>query len=219
VDPLDAIRREVEGRGPYQPPGKKQARNKQPLPMHGRPRQPTASARASELGQHWYDLATRAGFDLPYDANYFSLALQRKIENDDEMKPLLLAEHADQVSRWVRKMIDVWWAPGDDDGGGYLTGEVQARNAKEYFLGHDWEDLREYARSSLLAKHLKEHGRKVEPPVYEDQQEYLDRLDAIRAKAQIDPFLRSLEDAPDRPEVDPQGRDRLRSWREKRRKK
>lgn len=218
----DDIRRELDGRGPYEPPAKKQRTKKQrpaSATAPARTKQPTASARASELGQRWYDFALLAGFDLPYDANYFSLALQRKIENDEEMKPYLLADHTDQVSRWVQKMIDIWWAIGNDDGGGYLTGEINSRSAKEFFLGSDWDDLREYAKSSLQAKYLKEHGRKVGPPAYEGQQEYLDRLETLRRTGVTDQFLRRLEEAPERPEVDPKGRDRLRSWREKRRKK
>lgn len=223
-DPIDEIRREVEGRTAHgDAPGRKPARrgrhNPATSPGSGRPRQPTASARASELGQLWYDLGNRNGFDFPYDANYFALALQRKIERDPEIKPFLDKGKHDQVSRWIRKMIEIWWAEGNEEGGGYLTNEIQPRNAKEYFLNTDWDDLRDYARTALRAIYLKQHGKKVPPPIYPDQQEYQARLDEIRRKAKINPYLRHVDEAPERPEVDPEGRQRLRSWREKRSKK
>lgn len=219
---LDEIQSEFSSDDRYRPqPGqqrKKPARTRSQEPR--RNRQPLAPAQASTLGQVWYDHGVQAGFEFPYDPNYFALALQRKIDSDSEFAPYLAKGKHDQVRRWVEKMIDLWWNPvRHDDQGGYLTGEVTARNAKEYFLGHDWDDLRDYAKSCLRAAYLKEHGRRVDPPIYGNQQEYQERLSRVRSEQAVRTYVEHLDEAADRPEVDEGARDRLRSWRDKRRKK
>lgn len=167
------------------------------------------------LAQDWYDRGEVHGFSFPYDVNYFALALQRKIERDPEIKPFLDKGSHDQVQRWVSKMIERWWEE-------YADGTIHAGNAKDFFLGNDWDDLRYYARSCLRAKYLLEHGRRVPPPLYPEQKDYQDRLTGIRNRARINEFLRQQEQRPETPEetsLDPEGRERLRSFVEKRRTK
>jgi hypothetical protein len=221
---VDDIQSEFGSNDRYRPqPGqqrKKPARTQTRTSEPRRSRQPAASHRASALAQIWYDHGTASGFEFPYDVNYFALALQRKIENDPEFRPYLVKNKHDQVQRWVAKMIEIWWNPvGSDDLGGYLTGDVSARNAKEMFLATDWEDLRDFAKSCLRAAYLKEHGRRVDPPIYGSQQEYQERLSRVRREETVRTYVENLEEASDRPEVDESARDRLRSWRDKRRKK
>jgi hypothetical protein len=174
-----------------------------------------ASERASILGQMWVDLGTAAGFQFPYDVNYFSLALQAQIEGDSEMQALLQQNEHDKVERWVEKMIERWWAE-------YVTNEIHSGTAKDFFLRTDWDDLREYARTCLRAAYLLEHGSRRTPST-----EYLaagrelhDRLAEMVSQDRATTYAKKTLEAEETPlELDPKGRDRLRSWREKRRKK
>lgn len=229
MDDLFAINRELSGkptlddssprRGSQRKRNRKEPRTK--AGFQAKPKTSRASERASHLAQRWYDLGEAEGFSFPYDVNYLALALQRKVEGDKEMRPLLLAGKHDQVERWVHKMIGIWWNAVDEDGhGGYLTNEINQRNAKDYFLDTDWDDLREYALSNLRMAYLREHGRRVSPPVYDNQQKHRERLESLRKEAVVEQHLRTLEEHPElneRPEVDDDGRERLRSFVEKRR--
>lgn len=227
-DRADLVRAEINGRTPGDPaekrPRPKRERKDKPQFQAGSGRkQPTASERSSMLAQVWYDLGEQEGFSFPYDVNYFALALQKKIEHDKEIRPFLEQEKFDQVERWVSKMIEIWWNPVDNDGnGGYLTNEINQRNAKDYFLDTDWDDLRDYARSCLRAKYLVEHGRRIPAPLYPEQQEYQQRLQDLRKQHSVDQHLRRLQDEPEPPErtpLDEKARERLRSFADKRRKK
>jgi hypothetical protein len=154
-------------------------------------------------------MAGAASLDLPYDVNYFALALQRKVENDSEMVHLL--GDGDRVDRWVAKMIERWWAE-------YVSNDVHARNAKEFFLDVDWDDLREYARSCLRAAYLKEHGRRVPPPEYPNQRDFRQSLDQVENAGSVRRLVETAES--DEPlverELDGDRRERLRSWRRSR---
>jgi hypothetical protein len=217
LDPVTNINREMSGKPALDegdPRRKRASRIRPPAKQAARNRQPQASESASILAQAWYDEGAERGFSFPYDVNYLALAIQRKVENDPEMQPFLNKGKHEQVERWVAKMIERWWAE-------YADNTIHAGNAKDYFLRHDWEDLRYYARSCLRAKYLLEHGRLVPPPLYPNQQEYQDRLQEIRQRESINANLRKVEedDLPERHPVDEQARERLRSFAEKRRKK
>lgn len=220
------IRNEINGRDSrsYEPtPAKKVRTVRSPRREVGRSRQPQAPEWSSMLAQVWCDNAAGVEFDLPYDVNYFALALEKRVEQDPVLQKFLVKGKDEQVHRWVRKMIDLWWSPVDNDGrGGYLTGEVTARNAKDYFLGEDWNDLRDYARSCLRAAYLLEHGKAVAPPVYPNQQEYQSRLRTLQQRADVSRYLHEIEEGGEPPEpreLDEEDRKRLRSFVEKRRNK
>lgn len=223
----DDIRRALEGKPPWTgtPAPKRKPTAKGPRTYRqSSPQTPktVASERSSMLAQRWYDLGEAEGFAFPYNVNFFAVALQRKVETDKEIKPFLDADKHDQVQRWIRKMIDLWWDPVDEEGsGGYLTGDINQSNAKDFFLDKDWDDLRDYARSCLRAAYLKEHHRVAPRPIYTNQQAYQAELQEIHDRAVVDQHLRRLEEdpAPERGELDPEGRKRLRSFRDKRRKK
>lgn len=223
MDQADAIRRELSGSNQGRGSEPRSRRDRQPRARgrefraagQSKPKGPVASERASELGQRWYDLAVAEGFDLPFNANYFALALQRKIERDPEMQPFLRAGKHDQVQRWVAKMIDTWWEPVDEDGrGGYLTNEVTAKNAKDYFLGEDWDDLRYYARSNLRKDYVMKHGKVAPKPFYPQQAEHRARMEEIRREASVKRWLKLNDEADANPRepIDPEARQRLRSW-------
>jgi hypothetical protein len=174
-----------------------------------------ASERASILGQMWVDLGNAAGFQFPYDVNYFALGLQAQIESDPEMQALLQRDEHDKVERWVEKMIERWWAE-------YVSNEIRSGTAKDFFLRTDWDDLREYARTCLRAAYLLENGsRKTPSDTYlAAGRELHDRLAEMAAQDRATTYAKKTLEADQAPlELDPKGRDRLRSWREKRRQK
>lgn len=225
MDPLDAVRREVDGKGPREEGVARKPRPRQKAARPGfqpsRKKQPQAGEQASLLAQEWYDQGNATGFDFPYDVNYFALALESRIEKDREIQKFLAKGKRDQVDRWIRKMIEVWWNPVDNDGnGGYLTGDVSARNAKDFFLDTDWEDCRDYARSCLRAAYLRQHGRRVPAPIYPDQKEYRERLDELRHRQKVETYVRQvdLDEKTAQARLDQNDRQRLRSFVEKRRK-
>lgn len=207
MESADDIYRELSGKpaaGEYRG-SKKAPRRSKPAAASGRPpRRPTAPPLASEVAQSWMDAAAVAGFDPPYDTNYLALAVQRRVDSDPEIR-VMLKDHPDRARRWLLKMVERWWAE-------YLTGEVTAHNAKEYFLSNDWIDLRNYARSCLRAAYLREHGRSVGPAVYENQVEYRDRLARIRLEDRLDALTREDDTVV---ELDETRRSRLSSWRKR----
>ncbi len=183
-------------------------------PAYTKPKREQAPERASMLAEVWVSTGNALGWDFPYDVNFLALALHRKIETEPEFKPYFAADRGTQVERWVLKMIERWYAE-------YTTEAINARNAKEYFLSEDWDDVLDYARTCLVAAHLKVTGRRIESPVYPEQQDYQDRLAEIRKREGIDGLLRKVDEAaedaresPSRVEV--KDRERVRSWREQR---
>lgn len=221
----DDIRRQLSGDKPFFSDQKKSAGKKKRSASGNdrtpdKPRQPRASLEASSLGQQWYDLGTANGFEFPYDANFFALALERKISADPEFQKLIAENDRAKVDRWVTKMITLWWEEADEDGlGGYFTNEIRPGNAKEYFLVQDWDDLRDYARSCLRAAYLKKYGRRVPMPDNPNQQEYRQRLEDVHREHQVHTYVRDVDLDAEPPKVDASARERLRSWRENRRKK
>lgn len=217
MDEVDRLQREMKGLDPDAAPGPRKrprpTRGHQAPRPSGKPRQPQASERSSILAQRWYDAAEQMGFALPYDVNYLALALQHKIETDPEFRPYLLQGHADQVERWVAKMVERWWAE-------YVDTTIHARNAKDMFLGEDWDDLRYYAHSCLRAAYLVEHGTRVSTPMYPDQQDYHERLERTTQEAMTKRVVAETLEAPsEEHQIDPEGRGRLRSFVERRRRK
>jgi hypothetical protein len=195
---IDAIRREAEGRAAYDPSQKKK-RKKRATPGRtpSKAKQPSAGLRESSWAQAWYDLAVSHGYSLPYDVNYLALALAKRVARDTEIQQILATRGAEQVDRWLHKMVERWWADYADD-------TVHAGNAKDLFLGEDWDDLRYYARSCLRAAYLKQHGRTVrwtEPDINtEDEAEEVRSeqqvlRDALR-KQRTDAYLQRIEDDP-----------------------
>lgn len=216
MDPMN-IRREIDGRPPVdrdRPPARtKRQRSARQERTPAKPKRPPASERASILAQDWYDRGEARGLSFPYDVNFMALALAAKIEQDPAMAPYLAKGQHDRVQRWVAKMIERWWEE-------YVDGVIHAGNAKDYFLGTDWDDVRYYAKSCLQARYLKEHGRRVPAPMYPQQQEYQQRLKTLQDEAKVSRHIQALEEAPaEPPTLDEKGRSRLRSFVEKRRKK
>lgn len=211
TNPADISRQFGDRAGRPEP--QKATRKKKPS---DKPRQPRAGIGPSTLGQRWYDLGEAQGFEFPYDANYFALALEKKISKDPRLQKV--AGDGDKLDRWVTKMIEVWWGTADEDGrGGYFTHEITPRNAKEYFLVNDWDDVRDYAHSCLRAAYLKEHGRRVAPPEYPNQQAYQKRLEDVQKEHRIRSFVSTVDLEAEPPKVDEEGRARLRSWRDRKR--
>lgn len=212
MDDPSAIMREMEGRparnGNQKPTRQKRRGSQQPT----KAKQPRASERASVAAQDWYDRGERAGFSFPYDVNYFALGLQQKVETDPRMAPLLVAGQHDRVERWLAKIVMNWWNH-------YVDGSVTASNAKEMFLGNDWEDVRDWAMGNLRKDYLLKHGKRVDPPIYAHQQDYQGRLEDLHKTAQIDRYLASQPEEADHQPLDPEGRDRLRSFANQRRRK
>ena len=184
-------------------------------------KRPQASERASILAQDWYDQGAALGFDFPYDVNYFALALQRRIEHDAEMRVYLKHNRHDQVERWVSKMIERWYAE-------YVSNEIHAGNAKDFFLATDWDDLRDYSKTCLEAAWAKKHGKRKAVHRFTDDdnetgvrnREYREELDDLRKRHAVEAYLAQVAEA-EAPDVqlDEEGRERLRSWRDKRRSK
>jgi hypothetical protein len=206
----DAIRREMKGSSSEpQPPARKKSRRSQDRSER---RQPLAPERWSMLAQDWYARGEAVGFSFPYDVNYLALALQRTVEADSEIRAFLAKGRHDQVDRWLAKMVERWWEDYTDEA-------ITAKNAKEYFLEIDWDDLRDYARSCLRAKYLLEHGRRVEPPVYPGQTEYQERLRELGRRSRVQREVEHVDADVEPPQVDPDSRARLRSFVTTRRKK
>lgn len=162
--------------------------------------------------QDWYDRGVERGFTFPYDVNYLALAIQKRVESDPKMSALL--EDGDKVDRWMAKMNANWWDF-------YADETITASNAKDYFLGHDWEDLRDWAHGNLRKDYILKHGKPVPPPVYPEQQAYQQRLEDLRKQAVVDAYFQRLEEEPEvepRAPLDPEARERLRSWASQRRK-
>lgn len=218
MDPVDALRREINGLDPDQDP----APRKKPRPRGNRagnrgsqatrPKRPQAGEEASILAGKWYQTGNRFGWEFPYDENFFALALEPVLAKDDICQRLRDAGRPKDVSRLVEKMIEVWWRD-------YVNGEVKPSNAKEYFLVIDWEDVRDYSLNSLRAKYLKQHGRPVPAPEYPNQQEFQARLRAQETNARLGRMLADAEDKPEVRPVTPEERARLRAFVEKRKSK
>lgn len=213
--------REFSGKSGYQPPAKVRGKKKSGhgygsrTPAPAKSKQPRASDRASFAAQQWVDHAEARGFNLPYDVNYFALGLQSKIERDPEIGSVIRTGDMDKAERWVAKMIDNWWEH-------YVNESVTASNAKEMFLGEDWDDLRDWARSNLRKDYLVQHGTRVPMPDYPGSREYAERLQEIHRRGVVEQYLRRLADAPpvdDRPPLDVSARERLRSFANRRRRK
>lgn len=214
MDDPSAIMREMEGRPSRtgnQTPPRKQKPPRGSQHQSTKAKQPTASERSSVAAQVWYDRGERAGFSFPYNVNYLALALQQKVEKDPRMAPLLVAGEHDKVERWLAKIVANWWDH-------YVDGSVTSSNAKEMFLGHDWEDVRDWAHSNLRKDYLLKHGKRVEPPAYSNQQEYQGRLEDVHRTAQINRYLASQPEEVDHQPLDPGGRDRLRSFANRRKR-
>lgn len=217
---VDQVRRELDGKPDrdYDSQPRRRTRNRPPrsgFPTRTQKKHPQASERSSLLAQRWMDAGSAAGFEFPYDVNFFALSLQRKVEGDKAMRDLLLKEDYDKVERWVAKMVERWWAE-------YVSNEITAANAKDYFLVTDWDDLREYARTCLRAAYLLKHGRRVTPSVeaLAAGRELHDRLAEKSRETEVSNYVEQVLTTEEQPlELDPKGRDRLRSWREKRRNK
>lgn len=222
MDEATDIWRQLSGKtGGYQQPakshGKKPDRRGSQPPAQNKTRQPRASERASMAAQDWYDRGASFGFSFPYDVNYFALALQRKVEADPRMSPLLA--DGDKVDRWLAKMNANWWGTADSEGGGgYVDGTITASNAKEMFLGEDWNDVRDYAHTNLRKDYLLKHGKRVKPAVDPNSQEYRGRLEDLRRAATVRQHLQHVEEAGDRPVLDESARGRLRSFANRRRR-
>lgn len=103
-------------------------------------------------------------------------------------------------------MIERWWEE-------YVNEEVNATNARNFFLEIDWEDLREYSRNCLIGSYLKSHGKPINPKDFETEEqahEHHDRLTQIRVNGLID--ILTEDDEPP-PRLDSDQRERLRSWK------
>jgi hypothetical protein len=214
VEDPDDIRRQLSGKPARgdQPPAKRQRERKQKFRDEPRTRQPRASERSSIVAQDWYDRGTAQGFPFPYDVNYLALAIQQRVERDPEMQALLAKDEHDKVQRWLAKMVANWWDH-------YVDGTITASNAKEYFLGQDWDDLRDWALSNLRKDYLLRHGKRVRPTIDAGSKEYAERLEGIRKRHAVERFLDTHPEDEERPELDPEARDRLRSFANRRRKK
>jgi hypothetical protein len=207
--------REMSGKpsGTRQPPAKRQRKSRGNQPQPTKAKQPRASLRASAAAQDWYDRGEGFGFSFPYDVNYLALAIQRKVEHDPKMSRLLA--DGDKVDRWLAKMSVNWWDH-------YVDESIHAGNAKEMFLGNDWEDVRDWAHSNLRKDYILKHGRKVDPSVNPNMasKEFRERLEKIHSEAQVQRYLDSHpEDEGERPALDTTARDRLRSFANRRRRK
>ena len=219
---VDEIRRSISNKPPREysdsRPRRRSGSKSKPRPGYPeshRKRHATASDRSSILAQQWVDAGNAAGFQFPYDVNFFALALQAKIEGDSEFQKLLRKDEHDKVERWVEKMIERWWAE-------YLSNEITPANAKGYFLDIDWDDLQEYARTCLRAAYLLKHGTRKQRDVVAlaDGKRFRDHMAELEAEQQVSAYVdRTLSKESTALELDPKGRDRLRSWREKRSKK
>jgi hypothetical protein len=137
---------------------------------------------------------------------------QLKVERDPEMKMLLAKGEHDKVARWLAKMVDNWW-------GHYADGAITAANAKEYFLGQDWDDLRDWALGNLRKDYLLEHGKRVKPTITPASREYRERLEGIHKKHSVERFLDTHPETEERAPLDPEAQSRLRSFANRRRKK
>lgn len=215
TDPM-AIMRELSGKpasSGFQPKHKRQRdRGSRGHQQPARSKQPRASERASMAAQVWYDRGESLGFTFPYDVNYFALALQRKVEHDPRMQPFLTRGEFEKVERWLAKMITNWWDH-------YADGTITASNAKEFFLGNDWEDVRDWAHTNLRKDYLLKHGKRVDPPLYPNQKDYQQRLENIHKASQVQRYLEGHPEEGGREGLDPEGRSRLRSFANRRRRK
>ena len=214
-DPTDLIRAAVAGKpvGSEPPARQKPTRPKASRPERAAstgPRQPTANPMPSEVAQRWYDLGNQQGWEFPYNVNFLALAISERIEKDDFLVRVREKQGEDPVRRLLLKMVEVWWRD-------YINGEVTRRNAKEYFLDEDWDDVRYYAWSSLRAKYLKEHGVRKPLKALADEGDFgrdlQERLKALRLSQQVEDILAQPE--VDRTPLDETARERLRSFREK----
>jgi hypothetical protein len=211
MDPTEALRREMSGQAPRdaEAPRKKRDR-KSRSSAPDKPRQPRAGFEESQVAEAWMREAESRDLAVPFDANWLALQIAERVRVDPEMSRY---PDPDQVHRWLIKMVEVWWKEWTAEG-------VDRRNASSMFLDVDWDDIRYYARISLRAKYLKEHGTWVEPPIYVGQQEYTQTLDEIRTAQRIKEMQKQAEEHPlPQAEVDETRRERLRSWRERRRSK
>jgi hypothetical protein len=214
MDPL-ALSREMRGDSPAPRDRPKMNRQRQARGSQQQPakaKQPRASERASVAAQDWYDRGEAHGLTFPYDVNYFALALQRKVERDPRMKPLLT--DGDKVDRWLAKMNANWWDH-------YADGMIHGGNAKEMFLGQDWDDVRDWAHSNLRKDYILKHGRRVQPSVNPNNSsvEFRERLAAIHTEAQVQRYIESHPEQGESPSLDETGRERLRSFANRRRRK
>lgn len=177
-------------------------------------KQPPASERSSIVAQEWYDRAVDRGFNLPYNANYLALAIQDKIQNDPRMRKFLAAGRADDVLRWAQRMVSNWWDF-------YVDEDITQSNAKDYFLGNDWEDLRDWALDNLKSEYNVKHGKRIPPPLYPNQQDYRRRLEDIDRQQAINRWLDTHPEqvSEDAPRLDPKAHERLRSWSERQKQK
>lgn len=175
------------------------------------------------LAQEWMDRGEAAGFHLPYDTNFFALALDARIERD----PTLMEYRAlpdDRFERWVSKMIDRWWEEYAFDAD--MPGKVTAANAKDFFLDVDWDDVRDYAFSCLRAKYLMAHGRRrrlvTEAETPEESKQRRAAHDELRRLAEDARIRRAVEsistEADPPPAPTDEDRERLRAWRDRRKK-
>ena len=210
MDQADLLWREASGK-PERPstPAKKSRRTQSRTP--DRVKQPEAAELPSLLAGSWFRLGEERGFRFPYNENYLALAIQRKVDADEDLQRYLESGRDDEVNRWLHKMVERWWAE-------YADEVVTESNAKEYFLDRDWSDLKYYARSCLRAAYLKKHGKPVPEPEYPNQQAYRQRLKQIHQQAQVEQVA-EVEESELTGQLDPEARGRLRSFREKRSKK
>jgi hypothetical protein len=210
-----AIRREMDGKPAYQPNdrGRKKTHRQKPAGRKQEParsKQPRASQRASVAAQDWYDRGESHGLTFPYDVNYLALALQRKVERDPKMSPLLA--DGNKVDRWLAKMVANWW-------GHYVDGSIHGGNAKEMFLGEDWDDVRDWAHSNLRKDYVLKHGTKVQPSINPNSATFRDRLKEIHTEAQVQRYVDSQPEVGESPPLDETGRERLRSFANRRRRR
>lgn len=186
-----------------------------------RTRLPDADTETSLLAQAWFDAGEERGFSFPFNVNFLALALAEKISKDPVFAKFRQDEEASagetrdqQIHRWVAKMVERWWAE-------YADGTITASNAKDHFLEYDWDDLRYYAHSCLRAAWLTEHGVRQARPEYPDQQKHRGELRRIREESTLTEYWSRVEDAGEEiaEPLGPEGRERLHSFAETRRKK
>lgn len=228
MNDVDAITREFSDKEPWSE--KKPKKSKTSLARKSRPgfqptkrKQPTAGEQASMLAQSWYDRGEAAGFHLPYDVNYFALALDARLDRDQTLTEYRKLPD-DRFERWVLKMIERWWEDYAFDAD--MPGKVTAANAKEFFLEVDWDDVRDYAFSCLRARYLMEHGTRrrlvVEAETPEESKERRslhDELRRLEQDARIRRAVASIDTESDPPPPPTEeDRARLKAWRDRRKK-
>ena len=217
LDPLE-IGRAASGR----PVRDDRQRSKKARPAARRPdrgrypeRKPKVVAphKPSMSAEKWVAAGAALGWDFPFDANWLAHKFANRMARDERMRILTAAGREDDAFRLLDKMIEVWWRD-------YVNGEVTHRNAVDFFLIHDWEDLEYFAYTSLRARYLKEHG-KPRRPLEQDPdkvQKYQEELSTLRENQRLSEYVHNLPDeVPEVRRLDENDRQRLRSWAENRR--